>query len=107
MRLCQDPRFASEDGLPAWPPRDTGSPLFRKGAPTSPSATSGATLDDVCIVRPYTLSRHLMLTLSNRGASWKMSLRLEQPVHIPVLHEFLLANVGRTIAEIGELEFQP
>ncbi|MGH2403934.1 MAG: hypothetical protein ACRDGN_05645 [bacterium] len=86
------------------------APSYGRSSPTLSTATnyaSEATLDDVRIVRPYTISRHLMLTVSNRYTSWKVPLRLDHPAHIPALHEFLLANLGRTIAEIGDLEFHP
>jgi hypothetical protein len=71
---------------------------------TVASNTSGARLEDVHIVRPYTISRHLILTVSDHDTSWKVSLRVDQPTLIPALHELLVANLGRTIAEIGELE---
>jgi len=109
MKLSQDPRFSAGDGLPAWPPR-TGEAQPNGKRPALATATtcaSGATLDDVQIVRPYTISRHLMLTVSNRDSSWRVPLRLDQPGHIPALHDLLVANIGRTIAEIGELELHP
>lgn len=106
MRLCQDPRFCSGGGLPAWPPRDTaGSSSGRSTAwSTATICAPEATLGDVRIVRPYMISRHLILTVRDHDNSWKVPLRLDQPVHIPALHEFLVANLGRTIAEIGDLE---
>lgn len=109
MRLCQDPRFSADGGLPAWPPRGvSASSNGRNTAPsTARNGACGARLADVSIVRPYTISRHLMLTLSDRFTSWKVPLRLDHPAQVPALHEFLLANVGRTIAEIGELELHP
>jgi hypothetical protein len=69
------------------------------------AAAYEATLADVRIVRPYTISRHLMLTVKNGYTSWRVPLRLDEPAQIPALHGFLVANLGRTIAEIGELEF--
>jgi hypothetical protein len=55
---------------------------------------AGTKLDEVHIVSPYTISRHLMLTVSNRDASWKVALRANQPRLIAALHEFLLAHIG-------------
>jgi hypothetical protein len=40
---------------------------------------AGTELDEVHIVNPYTISRHLMLTVSNRDASWKVALRANNP----------------------------
>ena len=90
MKLTQDPWFSAGGGLPAWPP-----------------CVPGAILDDVEIVRPYTISRHLMLTVTDRDTSWRIPLRVDQPAQIPALHDLLVANIGRTLAEIGDLELQP
>jgi len=110
MKFSQDLRFCSEGGLPAWPPRGPAGFSNRRSRTLSTAATTcepGATLDDVRIVKPYMISRHLMLTVSNDDNSWRVPLRLDQPTHIPALHEFLRVNLGRTIAEIGELEIHP